>query len=139
MTAAEIKKDTSQHMVQGFIVFALVYLVTYGVMVITHRSSSATLLPLAVAAVFAIAETMVLLPLWCNIATRHIDRLPVFYNASAGLRFVAVLLILFVAYLVVGRGNMLPYVLSLLLYYVVLLVLHSVFFARENSRLFNTH
>ncbi len=138
MNVAEIKSDASKHVALCMCIFVgILCLARCGMAIAKVSYSLAIGLPLAVAFVFAVLETIVVTMLWMRTATYHLDRMPTFHTASSGFRLLTALVIMFVAYLIVGRAKMLPYVAWMMLYYFAVLILHSVFFSRENHKIFS--
>ncbi|MCD8282109.1 MAG: hypothetical protein LUC22_02520 [Prevotella sp.] len=132
-----IKNDASRHVALCMCVYVALLCVARCVMSLLHVGYGMSVgAPLIVAFLFAVVETVLVIMLWLRTATYHIDRLPNFHTAVTASRMFAALVVMFVAYLIVGRDAMLPYVGWLALYYVVALILHSFFFSRENGKLY---
>ncbi len=138
MNVAQIKNDASKHVALCMCVFVAILCIARCVMSIAKMGYSLSVgLPLGIAFVFAVIETILITLLWMRTAVYHIDRMPTFHTASSGFRLLAALVVLLVAYIIVGRENILPYFAWLMLYYFAALVLHSVFFSRENNKIFD--
>ncbi len=134
----EIKKDASRHVALCMCVFVGILCIARCVMAIMKTPYSLAIgLPIAVGFVYAVFETVIVTMVWLRTATLHLDRLQVFHTASSGFRILVVLVILLIEYLCVGRSGIIPYFLWMVGYYLVALVLHTVFFTRENSKLFS--
>lgn len=88
------------------------------------------------AVAFSFLELNVVTWLWSWIAARHLDYLSTYHTAVSGFRMLLVLAILGIMTAVVGRDNVTPYVVAFIVYYFLLLVLHSVFFARMANKLY---
>lgn len=71
---------------------------------------------------------------WQWVATSHSDSLPTFFTAVSGFRLLLALATMFVYYLIAGQGAMLNFFLVFMIFYVVQLVHHSVFFAKVSNR-----
>ncbi len=139
INVAEIKSDASKHVaVCMCTLIAIVCLVRCGMAILKVSYSLAIGAPLMVGFVFGVVETIVVSMLWLRTATRNLDGMPTFHSAVSGFRVLAALAVLGVAYLVVGRQGMRPYVVWMGVFYVALLVLHTVFFSRENVKLYNS-
>ncbi len=135
---AEIKNDAGRHVAVCMCVFVVILCVARCVMSLLHTAYGLSAgMPLITAFLFAAVETIVIVMLWLRTASAHIDRLPVFHAASSGFRVLAAIAVLFVVYIIVGRGKMLPYVVWMVVYYFAVLILHSAFFSRENGKLFD--
>ena len=85
---------------------------------------------------FSFVELFVVVHLWKWIASSHLDYLSIYHTAVSGFRMLLVLIILGIMTMVVGRDNIAPYAIAFLAYYTVLLILHSVFFAKMTNKLF---
>ena len=88
------------------------------------------------AVAFSFVELFVVVHLWKWIASSHLDYLSISHTAVSGFRMLLVLIILGIMTMVVGRDNIAPYAIAFLAYYTVLLILHSVFFAKMTNKLF---
>lgn len=88
------------------------------------------------AVAFSFVELFVVVHLWKWIASSHLDYLSIYHTAVSGFRMLLVLIILGIMTMVVGRDNIAPYAIAFLAYYTVLLILHSVFFAKMTNKLF---
>lgn len=88
------------------------------------------------AVAFSFVELFVVVNIWKWIASSHLDYLPTYHTAVSGFRMLLVLIILGIITVAVGRDNVMPYAVAFLAYYAVLLILHSVFFAKMTNKLF---
>ena len=88
------------------------------------------------AVAFSFVELFVVVHLWKWIASSHLDYLSIYHTAVSGFRMLLVLIILGIMTMVIGRDNIAPYAIAFLAYYTVLLILHSVFFAKMTNKLF---
>jgi hypothetical protein len=73
--------------------------------------------------------------LWRWVAMNHRDMLPTFFTAVSGFRFLGALMVMFICYLVVDSENMMTYIMVFLLFYMLSLVHHSIFFVKVSNRL----
>ena len=69
------------------------------------------------------------------VATRHADMLPSFFTGVSGFRFLAALVVMAVWYAISDRSSMMTFIMVFLIYYMVSLIHHSIFFARISNRL----
>ena len=69
------------------------------------------------------------------VATRHADMLPSFFTGVSGFRFLAALVLMAIWYIVSERSSMMTFIMVFLIYYMVSLIHHSIFFARISNRL----
>ena len=137
MPETEIKKQASQHILLCLLAICVVRGIT---MVFTrYQLLDASLLhdkACSIAAIFSVFELVVLTTLWKWVAIRHLNFLATFHTASSGFRMFLVLVTLGVIYAVVGRDEIVPWVIAFMVNYFVLLVLHSIFFAKMVNKLF---
>ena len=137
MPETEIKKQASQHILLCLLAICVVRGIT---MVITrYQLLDASLLhdkACSIAAIFSVFESVILITLWKWVATKHLNFLATFHTASSGFRMFLVLVTLGVIYAVVGRDEIVPWVIAFMVNYFVLLVLHSIFFAKMVNKLF---
>ncbi len=139
LNVAEIKGDASKHVgLCMCVLIAIVCLSRCGMALMKLSYSLDVGLPMIVGFVFGVVETIVVTMLWLRTATLHLDSMPTFHSATSGFRVLAALAVLGVVFLVVGRQGIRPYFVWMAIFYVVLLVLHTVFFARENVKLYKS-
>lgn len=138
MDEKEIKKAASFHMVRCILVASVLMI---GVHVLFRHVFfsfySEGMKALAVAAAFGYAESIAVPKLWQWVASSHKNFLSTFHTAVSGFRMLLVLVVLGIVCIVVGRDAMVPYVVVLLAYYLVLLIMHTVFFAKMTHKLYN--
>jgi hypothetical protein len=72
---------------------------------------------------------------WYWVASRHKDYLTSFFTGTSGLRFLLALAILGIYYAVAGNAGMMTFLLVFMVYYLVALIHHSVFFSRLSKRI----
>lgn len=72
---------------------------------------------------------------WYWVASRHKDFLSSFFTGTSGLRFLLSLAVLGIYYLVAGKAGMMTFLLVFVVYYIVTLAHHSIFFSRVSNRL----
>jgi hypothetical protein len=81
--------------------------------------------------VFEIASVLV----WRWVALKHRNMLPSFFTGVSGFRFLGALLVMSVWYLVVGKENIMVFLIVFFVFYFVSLIHHSIFFSRMSKRL----
>ncbi|MBE6262125.1 MAG: hypothetical protein E7107_15175 [Prevotella sp.] len=72
---------------------------------------------------------------WYWVASRHKDFLSSFFTGTSGLRFLLSLAVLGIYYLVAGKAGMIIFLLVFVVYYMVTLAHHAIFFSRVSKRL----
>lgn len=91
--------------------------------------------PLVVSVVFALVVELIDIYLWKRIADANETMLPTYFSAVSGFRMLLALFTLLGCYITVGRDAMLEYCLVFMVFYLWMIVHHSLFF----SRLTNSH
>jgi len=72
---------------------------------------------------------------WRWVALKHRNMLPSFFTGVSGFRFLGALLVMSVWYLVVGKENIMVFLIVFFVFYFVSLIHHSIFFSRMSKRL----
>ena len=81
--------------------------------------------------VFEITTVLV----WRWVALKHRNMLPSFFTGVSGFRFLGALLVMSVWYLVVGKENIMVFLIVFFVFYFVSLIHHSIFVSRMSKRL----
>ena len=81
--------------------------------------------------VFEITTVLV----WRWVALKLRNMLPSFFTGVSGFRFLGALLVMSVWYLVVGKENIMVFLIVFFVFYFVSLIHHSIFFSRMSKRL----
>lgn len=137
MDEKEIKKSANSHMLKCLLASIVVLVITQLVLKYFFLSNySVGMKALTVATAFAFAESVAVPKLWQWVASGHRNFLSTFHSACSGFRMLLVLAVLGIVCAVVGRDAMVPYVVVFMIYYLVLLIMHTVFFAKMTNKLF---
>lgn len=94
-------------------------------------------LPLAVSAVYALVVEVADAVAWRKVAAGSPDSMPTFFMAVSGLRFMVALVVMFVYFLLAGKtgkADMGTFILIFALFYVAVLLHHTLFFARRRKK-----
>ncbi len=83
---------------------------------------------------FSVAFLISFALLWRWIASSKKESLTTLYSVMSGFRMILALFTLFICYLVVGRDAMAPYVIIFMIFYLVMVGFHSIFFARRTNK-----
>ena len=83
---------------------------------------------------FSVAFLIGFALLWRWIASFKKESLTTLYSVMSGFRMILALFTLFICYLVVGRDAMAPYVIIFMIFYLVMVGFHSIFFARRTNK-----
>lgn len=137
MDEKEIKKSANLHMSKCILAAIVVMVITQ--MVLKYFFFDSYIIgikALTVATAFAFAESIAVPKLWQWVASGHRNFLSTFHTACSGFRMLLVLAVLGIVCAVVGRDAMVPYVVIFMIYYLVLLIMHTVFFAKMTNKLF---
>lgn len=128
---ADIKKSCSSFLKQSFVLLAVLTAVTIAAACALGTSNLKA--PLAVSLCFFVPLQVAEAMIWRKVAGSAPDALPNFFTAVSGFRMLLALAVLTGCCLVAGRDAMLEYCLVFMGFYVVLLVHHSLFFAKASS------
>jgi hypothetical protein len=128
----DIKKQSTNYIVQGICMVTLLNLCCS----LTAKFWGYDLLvPQIVSTVYILILEVTASLLWRWVALNHRDMLPTFYTAVSGFRFLSALLVMLICYLAVGKENIMTYIMVFLLFYMLSLIHHSIFFAKVSNRL----
>ena len=89
--------------------------------------------PLVVSVVFVLAVEVADIFIWRWVAVRHADSLPTFFTAVSGFRMLLAIFTMVGCWAAVGREAMAPYCVVFMVFYLVVLLHHSLFFARVSN------
>lgn len=119
-----------RYMLQSLILTVLITLIGF---VGAYLSSLINLLmmPISVSAVFCLLTSISVGILWRMVGSKQPGMLTTFYTAVSGFRMLLALVVLSVVYAIVGRSQMLPYVITFMVYYFIVVGHQSVFFAKH--------
>lgn len=105
-----------------------------GLTVMSVFGLDAMLTPLVTGAVFSVVTDAADAVIWRKVAERNPEGLTTFYTAVSGFRMLLALAVMTVYYIVAGSGGMTVFFAVFMAFYVMLLVHHSVFFAKVSNR-----
>lgn len=91
-------------------------------------------MPLTVSWIFMLTVGFVVSLIWKKVAISSPESLPTFFTAVSGFRMLLALFTLFGCYIAVGRDNMGEYLIIFMVFYLVALAHHAMFFARINNK-----
>ncbi|MBQ6651953.1 MAG: hypothetical protein IJM81_00955 [Prevotella sp.] len=132
MKAEEIGKISRRYARQELLLTVAVFLIVLSVARVCYMDN--LIVPAIVSAVFSLVLSATEAWMWGRVAKRSPESLTTFYSAASGFRLLFALATMFVYYLVVGRDAMLVFFIVFMIFYVILLLHTSVFFARVSSR-----
>lgn len=131
MADIDIDRNYRKFLLQGVMLILGLSLGIYAAVRIF--SLTALMVPLLVSMMFAIIVATADAFVWRRVAKGSPESLPTFFMAVSGIRMLLALAVMFVYYLAAGRQSMLTFFLVFIAYYVMLLVHHSVFFAKDRT------
>lgn len=89
------------------------------------------------ASVVAFLECFIVAKLWSWMARCHKESFATFYMVSPACRIFAVLISLIIVFFIVGREEIITFIVAFVVMYFILLVYHSWFFTRMSKKLFD--
>lgn len=131
LSATEIGRLAIRFVVQSALAVAIMALAVVAVSVLAHVDGLKA--PLVVGAVFALVVELADAMIWQRVAADGGKMLPTFFSAVSGFRMLAALATLTGCYLAVGRDMMPKYCIVFMVFYLWLIVHHSVFFSRVSN------
>jgi len=128
----DIKKQSSLYIYQCI---AIVVILNLGVYAAQHIwGLHGVQMPMVVSALFVLVIGITSALVWRWVALKHQDMLATFYTSVSGFRFLLALIVMVVWYLAIGRQNMMNFFVIFLIYYMVSLTHHSIFFSKLSNR-----
>ena len=106
-----------------------------GLLVANVYQPSGIIIPLVVSSLFVLITELASAFLWRWVAVKHSDMLPSFFTGVSGFRFLLALAVMFVWYLATNRQSIITFFVVFLIFYLVSLIHHSIFFSRVSNRL----
>lgn len=131
MTQKDIDHIGWQYRKQGFTIVAFLFLMGLLAANVGHLAWLVT--PLVVCAVYALVLEMADGLIWARVAKRSAEDLSQFFMAVSGFRMLSALAVMFVYYLVAGRAAMLSFCGVFAVFYVAIMVHHTVFFRKHSD------
>ena len=127
-----INKMCMSYIRQELYIAVALFLICLMVMQVWFLDSILT--PAIVSVIFTLALAVAVGLVWRRVAIGSPESLPTFFTAVSGFRLLIALAVMFVYYLVAGRSAMLVFFLVFMVFYVVSLAHHTIFFARVSNR-----
>ena len=129
----EIAKLSWRYTVQTLSVVLLLSLAVFSLHMFAHVDGLVP--PLVVSVVFSLVVELADIYIWKRIAEANQQMLPTYFSAVSGFRMLLALFTLVGCYIAVGRDAMFEYSLVFMVFYLWMIVHHSVFFSRVNNSL----
>ena len=131
MTHKDIDHAGWKYRKQGLAIVGALLLA--GLLAVAIGLDSKLVTPLLVGAVYSMVVEMADGMVWARVAKRSPESLTQFFMAVSGFRMLSALLVLFVYYMVAGRGTMLVFFLVFAVFYVAIMLHHTLFFQKHGD------
>ena len=118
----------------GIGLMLIIVLWLMSILVATLRPEWQLMSPIWVSTGFSLIFLLGFAVLWRWVVRKHKDSVTTLYSVVSGFRMLMALFTLFIVFLVVGRAAMLPYVLVFMIFYLIMVAYHSIYFSRITNR-----
>ena len=132
MDERQVGKQKRRFICQGLITLALLAIGVYGVAELWLGYTVA--LPLLVSSVVFLTVELADILIWSRVISRAPENLSTFFMGVSGFRMLLCVLVFFVYYFVVDRQAMLLFLCIFALFYVAMLVHHTLFFSGNKGK-----
>ena len=129
-----IDEDKIARRYAGIGLMLIIVLWLMSILVATLRPEWQLMSPIWVSTGFSLIFLLGFAVLWRWVVRKHNDSVTTLYSVVSGFRMLMALFTLFIVFLVVGRAAMLPYVLVFMIFYLVMVAYHSIYFSRITNR-----
>ena len=128
----DLDKQCYHYIVQCIALFILLNFIAS--MAMRYHYVDNIVVPVVVSSLFVLVLEVTAALVWRWVAKKHSDMLPSFFTAVSGFRFLGALVLMAVWYLASGRQEMMTFIVVFLLFYLVSLIHHSIFFSKVSNR-----
>ena len=125
--SARVREYISQILVIGL-------LLNFAVSIIQKFTVVNLFAPMVISSLLMWIAGIIIILVWKRIETKSPESLPMFFMAVSGLKMLAALGTLFICYLAIGGENIRWVVILFVIYYVIFLMHHAIFFAKINNK-----
>ena len=125
-----IDEDKIARRYAGIGLMLIIVLWLMSILVATLRPEWQLMSPIWVSTGFSLIFLLGFAVLWKWVVRKHKDSVTTLYSVVSGFRMLMALFTLFI----VGRAAMLPYVLVFMIFYLVMVAYHSIYFSRITNR-----
>jgi len=129
-----IDEDKIARRYAGIGLMLIIVLWLMSILVATLRPEWQLMSPIWVSTGFSLFFLLGFAVLWRWVVRKHKDSVTTLYSVVSGFRMLMALFTLFIVFLVVGRAAMLPYVLVFMIFYLIMVAYHSIYFSRITNR-----
>ena len=124
----DVDKTAKRYVGLGLLVIIGLWLAS--ILVATFRPEWQLMAPIWISTGFCVVFLVAFAILWKWVVKNHRDSITTLYSVVSGFRMLMALFTLFIVFLVVGRSAMLPYVVVFMVFYLVTVAFHTVYFSR---------
>jgi hypothetical protein len=128
---ADINKLTWHYRKESTLLITSLILIAFIVMNVWLLDRILT--PLIVSVIFSVLVENIDILIWKRVARRSPESLPTFFMGVSGFRMLLGVIVIFIYYLVAEQETMLSFFLVFVIFYVTLLIHHTLFFVRINK------
>lgn len=129
-----IDEDKIARRYAGIGLMLIIVLWLMSILVATLRPEWQLMSPIWVSTGFSLIFLLGFAVLWKWVVRKHKDSVTTLYSVVSGFRMLMALFTLFIVFLVVGRAAMQPYVLVFMIFYLIMVAYHSIYFSRITNR-----
>lgn len=128
----DIDKVAKRYIGIGLVIIIILWMSS--ILVATLRPEWNMMAPIWVSTGFSIVFLVAFALLWRWISKKKQESLTTLYSLVSGFRMVLALFTLFVCFLVVGRDAMVPYVVVFMVFYLIMVGFHTIYFSRITNQ-----
>lgn len=128
----DIDKVAKRYIGIGLLIIIILWMSS--ILVATLRPEWNMMAPIWVSTGFSIVFLVAFALLWRWISKKKQESLTTLYSLVSGFRMVLALFTLFVCFLVVGRDAMVPYVVVFMVFYLIMVGFHTIYFSRITNQ-----
>lgn len=128
----DIDKVAKRYVGIGALIIIVLWMAS--ILVATLRPEWNLMVPIWVSTGFSVVFLVAFTLLWRWISKEKKDSLTTLYSLVSGFRMVLALFTLFVCYMVVGRDAMVPYVVVFMVFYLIMVGFHTIYFSRITNK-----
>lgn len=128
----DIDKVAKRYVGIGALIIIILWMAS--ILVATLRPEWNLMAPIWVSTGFSVVFLVAFALLWRWISKEKKESLTTLYSLVSGFRMVLALFTLFVCYMVVGRDAMVPYVVVFMVFYLIMVGFHTIYFSRITNK-----
>lgn len=128
----DIDKVAKRYVGIGALIIIILWMAS--ILVATLRPEWNLMAPIWVSTGFSVVFLVAFALLWRWISKEKKESLTTLYSLVSGFRMVLALFTLFVCYMIVGRDAMVPYVVVFMVFYLIMVGFHTIYFSRITNK-----